>query len=137
MFGIQKVIGFLDVCIPIYRRWREKRDCLTSQVRQFFCMRMVYEMLESTQNLSFCSKMPVLSSMGILGDCASWDLLSSLFLHAIGMRQEMGIRVLDNCCWQVIAPLQTRLCSDNVPIETAVDKGGRMCLIIRKNDNYL
>ena len=79
-------------------------------------MRMVYEMLESTQNLSFCSKMPVLSSMGILGDCASWDLLSSLFLHAIGMRQEIGIRVLDNCCWQVIAPLQTRLCSDNVPI---------------------
>ena len=36
MFGFQKVIGFLDVCIPIYRRWREKRDCLTSQVRQFF-----------------------------------------------------------------------------------------------------
>ena len=99
-------------------------------------MRMVYEMLESTQNLSFCSKMPVLSSMGILGDCASWDLLSSLFLHAIGMRQEIGIRVLDNCCWQVIAPLQTRLCSDNVPIKTTVEKGGRSGMVMRKNDNY-
>ena len=52
------------------------------------------------------------------------------------MRRERGIRVLDNYCWQVIAPLQTRLCSDNVPIKTAVEKGGRSSMVMQKNDNY-
>ena len=52
------------------------------------------------------------------------------------MRRERGIRVFDNCCWQVIAPLQTRLCSDNVPVKTAVEKGGRSGMVMRKNDNY-
>ena len=47
-----------------------------------------------------------------------------------------GIRVLDNYCWQVIAPFQTRLFSDNVPIKTTVEKGGRSGMVMRKNDNY-
>ena len=47
----------------------------------------------------------------------------------------MGIRVLDNCCWQVIDLLQTRYRLGYVPIKTAVDKGGRSGMVIRKNDN--
>ena len=34
------------------------------------------------------------------------------------------------CCWQVIDPLQTRLC---FPIISAINKG----IVIRKKDNYL
>ena len=49
----------------------------------------------------------------------------------------MYMRVLDNCYSQVKTPIQTRLCSDNVPIKSAIDRGSRSAIVMRKKDNFL